>query len=326
MWVAALLILGCGVMLSCNDDDEGGPVNSGTSVSLVATWEVVSGSTARQFNFNSDLTVDLLYEAGFGIRSFDSYVYLLTESQVIFGYTVYNYTLTGDTLRLIRVDDTTVLARDNTAPTLDQWAQPIATTTVFDAPLDRAVDIAWHDNRLWYGNAYSSDYLYKIDVSTGIATDSLFTNQSAWGIGWEGDDLWVSSNGSRYIYRLDTLTGNSLQTSAEMGAWIEGIAFDGQYLWTGSNNSSTIYQFDPTLNTVVDTFYVERAVHGMTYHSGYLYACVGGVVNRIQMSPFQVVEAFRLEGASVEGISHDGTRFWLAAWNNDSVFVAATSL
>ena len=325
-WLAVCLIFASCIVISCGDDDNESPTDSMPAPTLTGKWVVVSGNMATQINFNVDKTVDLLYQSDFGVRSFESYVYLLTESQVIFGYYIYNYLKSADTLRLIRVADTTVLARDDAAPSLDEWAEPITIITDFDAPVNRAVDIAWHNDRLWFGNSYASDYLYKIDVSSGNVTDSLNTGRWAWGICWAGDDLWVSSDGSEYIYRIDTITGNTLQASVSMGAWINGIAFDGQYLWTGSHNESTIYCYDPAMSAVVDTFFVGRAVEGMTFYNGFLYACVNGIINKIQMSPFQVVAAFRIEGSFIEGITHDGTNFWLAVQHDNLATVAAASL
>lgn len=319
-----LLLLGLLTMLSCSDDDC--PTCPDTNLVLTGQWEVVDGHTAHQFNFNEDKTVDVLYEANYGFRSYESHVYFVTESQVLLSYTAYNVSMSGDTLRLIHVSDTITLARNDTGPTLDDWLAPVVPSTVYNAPIDRAVDIAWHVDRLWYANAYTSDFLYKFNLWLGMADDSLYTTQSAWGICWADDDLWVSSNGSDNIYRIDTLTGSSLHTSPDMGAWLDGIAYDGQYLWTGSNNSRTIYRYDPVADIVTDSFYIDLQIHGMTYYDGYLYACTNGVINRIQMSPFEVVAAYRVEGAHIEGISHDGTGFWLAYEDNDGAHVAQVSL
>ncbi len=325
MWLAVCLMVACCLVLSCSDDDDTGPTDPGTSSSLTGHWRVVSGDEAIQFNFNSDKTLDRLYEADFGFRSFKSNVYLLIESQVMFDGNVYNYTISSDTLRLLDVDFSIVMVRDDTAPGLNDWIVALSTSTSFDPPLTSTVDIDWHGDRLWFGNAYSGDYLYQVDPVTGTVADSLPIGPSAFALCWAGDQLWVSSNGYSRLYLLDTISGTSSFYSLEMSSWIQGIAFDGEDLWAGSNNSRTIYRYNPTLDTIVDTFHVDRPIHGMTYHDGYIYACADGIINRIQISPFRVVAAFRIEGAHVEGITNDGTNFWMLATNDIVTFVTSAS-
>ena len=55
----------------------------------------------------------------------------------------------------------------------------------------------------------------------------------------------------------------------------------------------------------------------MEYVDGRLYMALGGTIHVVETDPFAVVDAFELEGAFLQGITHDGTNFYVIAENDD---------
>ncbi len=316
IFLAVLVMVGLFVV-GCGEDDTTNPVQ-GTINQLLGKWQVLSGFSAKYMNFNSDNTFDFLYEKNFGVRTLRSGVYLVNGTQVIFDFQIYNITVHLDTLTLWEPGNVIMAVKSDTIPGADDWVTPLDTLRSFAAPISLAPDMAWHGGYLWFGNGYTSDYLYKIDTATGSAVDSLSTSSYAWSLEWSGDSLWVSSDGSDNIYRIDTITGNILTMSPDMGAWIKGIAWDGEDLWCGSGNARTIYRFNPESDVIIDTFYIDLGVGGMTYDGTYLYACFEGVLNKFSVFPeFEVVAAYRLPEHTIYGIAYDGEGYWVTAIYRD---------
>ena len=189
LMVFIVLPLLMALVIGCDDDDEQTVAGQGTVIELYGKWEVVSGFSAVYINFNDDNTYDFLFEGDYGFRTTEAEVFLATADQVLFGWSVYNYSVNNDTLALWQLTDTVRAARNNSGPTVQQWISPLNPIRIFDAPVAEATDIAWHGDYLWYGNGYASNYLYKIDTASGLPVDSLGTNYYAWAVEWS----WPSS-------------------------------------------------------------------------------------------------------------------------------------
>ena len=185
--------------------------------------------------------------------------------------------------------------KNNNAPEREDWIKTIISLHSSGAPVDEATDLTYDGQYLWYGNGYASHDLYKINTSDITVESTIPVSQYAWAVEWVDGYLWVSSDGSDNIYKINPANGNLITQSVDMGAWIEGIAFDGQYIWCASNNESTIYKFDPVTNSVVSDYDVGMQVHGLCYNDGFLYACVDGIVNKCSLNPLEVVDALTWE-------------------------------
>jgi hypothetical protein len=325
-----ILALGLAVA-ACDDDDAGTPTGPQASV-LYGSWEVMSNQPlvadddaaalqapssisdeARFIHLRADHTYDLLEATANGFRSIERGVFLVSGGQVNLGEGIYNYSVQENALTLSHPEQTIIAIRTENAPAGSEWIAPMTSLASMVAPADDDADLTWDGSHLWFGNGYSSDELYRIDPEQLAVVSTLPTTRSAWGLCWHDGSLWCSDDGSDNIYELDPATGLTLSTSPDMGNWIPGIASDGQNLWCVSDNADTIYEYDASGNIVASTIELDPPFSpgGAVFVDGFLYFSNYGVVHRCTVNPFEVQAAYALEDRYVEGITFDGTSFWV---------------
>ncbi len=313
-----ILLLGIIMLIpfSCEKDKD-------KSDTIYGKWAVLSGGgNTKYIIIGSDNVFYWLEEYNYGFRGEWSGVCQITGGQINFGimglmnFSIMNFSISNNQLTLSHPSMASIICeRDNNAPEREDWIKTILSVHSSGAPIDEATDLTYDGQYLWYGNGYASHNLYKINPSNITVEATIPVSQSAWAVEWVDGYLWVSSNGSDKIYKINPANGNLITQSVEMGAWIEGIAFDGQYIWCASNNESTLYKYDRNTNSVVSDFFVDMRVHGLCYNDGFLYACAEGIVNKCSLNPLEVVEAFALENYNIEGIAYDGVNFWVSTAN-----------
>ena len=294
---------------------------------LFGSWKFIKGSDEFKYmKLGNDYIFHEMYANEIGIKSSKKGVFSVTKNQILFSdnsnilksTSIYNYTQSGDTLTLDNGETTLKLLVDDTAPTPDEWLVPINSSNKFDAPIQDGTDITFDGNYLWYGNTYSSDYLYKIDPTDG-ATDSVLITQSAWAVESDGGFLWVSSNGHAKIHKLDATNGNLISSSIDMGAWIYGIAKQDNFLWCYSNNERTLYKYDINLDAIASSTEISgNRLDGLAFSNGHLYFSSEGSIHKSTLNPLNVVSSYKLEGYSMSGIAFDGASFWTSAYNMET--------
>lgn len=292
--------------------------------SVAGGWKFISGKPESKYlQIGNDYLYQELDANEIGIRAIKEGVITVTKHQIIFNqnydyysYTyAYNYTKKDDTLILTNGQTTMKLLRDDSSPTQNEWVIPITSSYMMDAPIDDGTDITYDGSYLWYGNAYSSDYLYKINPDNGMV-DSISVTQSAWAVESDGASLWVSSNGSNNIYEINATNGSLIGSSIDMGAWIYGIAKDGIYLWCYSNNENTLYKYNPNTDVIISSTVINGgSIHGLAMVGGYLFMSSDGYLHKCSTSPLQVESSFQLDGYLIIGIAYDGLSFWASAYN-----------
>jgi hypothetical protein len=312
------LVIGMlGVSGCTNDSGTTNPaVPAATAPSLVGVWTVVSApAPIKHLEFTSDNVYYMMNQFAYGLRAYTSGVYQVSGNAIDFGSSqspsLYAFTIKNDTLSLVSPPQAAIIAfRNPAAPADTAWVRSAVILDSIAAPIQETTDITLNGNALWYGNAYSSHTLYKIDL-VSRSVDTLQTNQYAWAVEWDGSNLWCSSDGSDQIYKLNA-AGATIGTSASMGSWIEGIAWDGTVFWAGSWNERSLYRYNPVSNTVLSTLYVGWPVEGLAAAGGFMYACVRGVINKCSTTPFTTVASYRIGNAYAAGIAFDGINFWVA--------------
>ena len=331
-----ILLLIITVFVTCKKEGPQGPQGQAgpgnPDPNIYGKWEVISG--ANEFKYliiNNDKSYYVLFEDTFGFKSQYNDIALITGSQIVIeignGY-LYNYSVSSSSLTLTNTEDTISLSRNNNVPDQDNWLKKITSLSSINAPIKRATDLAWDGQYIWYGNAYETNYLYKINPLTSYV-DSIPTINSAWGIEFDGQYLWTSNNGYDKIFKVDPTTGSNITESVSMGAWIESIAWDGQYLWCWSDNEGTIYKYNPQSNSVVSQYNIGTA-GGITYANGYFYLCIYGVLHKCTINPLHAIESYSLENLHIHGITYDGNNFWVSVYNyingNDNYKIHKVSL
>ena len=317
------------MIFGCSKDSTTSPTSSGaTNSTLVGNWQVLSGvSGAKYLAYHADNVYYYLNQYGNGLRGIDGGVAQVSDNTINIAQTIYNFSVKGDTLFFSSPSQTVTLLRSTTAPSDSQWVKTVNVLDTLTPPIPEATDMAINGNIMWYGNAYSSHNLYKINLTTR-AVDTLPTTNYAWAVEWDGTNLWTSSDGSTTIYKVNPTTGANISTSVDMGAWIYGIAWDGVSLWCSSWNEETMYRYDPATNTVLNTYPLGRNVEigGLAYVAGSLYVCAHGVINKCTASPFATVSAYQIAGYYAAGIAYDGTNFWVSTYQGNKYMVFKVAL
>lgn len=327
--LATLTIVACGKR--GDDDDDNTPadppivgtfqVNS-TQISPFVEYQLPFDQHAVWARFETDRTYNILHQTPLGFRSISSGAYFATDTQVIIDSFVLNYSVDGDNLTLEHPDFVADLERSATVPTAFDWAGAVSFDQRQSVVATNESDLAFDGSYLWYSDAYGTNELIQYDFVTESVISTLPTTNSAIGIGFDGANLWTSSNGQSSIYELNMTTGANMVTSTTMGPWIYGIAWDGAHLWTYANNARTVYEYDPVGDTIVQTIDVSElpygGLQGMTFVNGDLYIVSATAIYRVQTDPFQVLDTFLIDSLDMRyasGIVHDGAVFYVFGFN-----------
>jgi hypothetical protein len=305
------------LFLSCKKDNDVLPDYFST---LKGNWKFLKGENGDKYLWIYDSrTFSILSSDKQGIRGRSDGTMLVLENQLVIDKTInesateiYNYALHGDTLSLTQPSVKLTLIRDATAPDTSQWIKSLSIAVKTKAPINDLTDITFDGSFLWYGNAYATNYLYKINI-TDFAVDSIPTSESAWAVEASGNSLWVSDDGTDKIYKVDKSTGASTFTSTALGSWIYGIARDNGYLWCYSNNENTLYKYDTTANSVELTTPIDSRWEGLAMANNHLYVACNGILHKCSLSPLMGIESFQLPGYYIYGVAYDGSDFWVSA-------------
>ncbi len=322
--VCIALMVGVFISGCTKDSTSTSPSTSVSSTSALAgNWVVLSGLPQTKYlSIHGDNVYFNLHEFAYGLRAMDGGVAQVSGGTIDLGQSIYNYTVSGDTLQLTAPGQSVVCVRSTTAPSDSQWVSAVKVLDTMSTPIPDATDMTIMGNIMWYGNGYSSHNLYRINLSTRDV-DTLPTTVYAWAVEWDGSNLWASSDGSTTIQKIDTATGATKFTSVQMGAWIYGIAWDGTVLWCTSNNEQSIYRYDPVGDMVLTTYRLGSGAYagGVAYANGSLYVCTNGVINKCTTSPFGTAAAFQIPGIYAFGLAFDGTDFWVSGYDSQNKYM-----
>jgi hypothetical protein len=307
-------------VFSCKKDDNTLP---DYVQGITGGWKYINSlNNEKYLLIYNNSTFSMLTSNKQGLRGRADGILLVTGGQIMFdegsggeysNISIYNYEFNGDTLILTKPLQTIKLVKDKSAPETSDWIKSLEALVKTKAPISDITDIAYDGTYIWYGNAYNSDYLYKINP-TNFTKDSVKITQSAWAIESDGAYLWVSSNGSSTINKLDKSTGGTISTSISMGSWIYGIAKNSNFLWCYSNNEDMLYKYNTNTNTVAENIEVEGNWGGLAFVNNYLYIASDGKINKCTTSPLTTTLSFELAGYYIYGIAHDGSNFWVSAY------------
>ncbi len=310
-------------LISCSKDNSSPAVSTDYSNAFKGDWQFVMGSSDQKYLlfFDNRTFSQLSSESAINIHSRNDGVALVTKDQLVlsftsavFGTSVYNYSISHDTLSLSGVTDIYKLVRTSNAPDTTAWIKTVQSTFSIHAPVNSSVDITYDGTNLWSGNGGRTPYIYKISPNTG-AKDSIPVDKTVYGIEFDGSNLWVSNDGTAIISDVNIITGaDIISQSSTIGPWIYAIARDANFLWCYSDTDRKLYKYDITTNTVVTSIALSTSIRGMTFSNGYLYIGANGALHKCSFNPFRTEKSYSLPGYTITGVAYDGSSYWVTAY------------
>jgi len=129
----------------------------------------------------------------------------------------------------------------------------------FSSPGTFIEGMTWDGTNLWgmdnNGGSGEQDMLYKIDPDNGSVITSIELTGLLWphGLAWDGQNIWINDFSTHLINKIDTATGNVLQTINAPGMNCIGLTWDGYHLWTDDFMTNKLYCIDPADGTLIYT-------------------------------------------------------------------------
>ncbi|MCK5820608.1 MAG: T9SS type A sorting domain-containing protein [Bacteroidales bacterium] len=112
----------------------------------------------------------------------------------------------------------------------------------FPAPDTYSTGLAWDGTNLWCsGNR--TNKIYQLDDS-GQTIKTINVSGTPRGITFIQGSLWYADSQKKHIYKLNSDTGEYIDTIPAPGGTSRGLAYDGKYLWCADNSLKEIYKID----------------------------------------------------------------------------------
>jgi streptogramin lyase len=116
---------------------------------------------------------------------------------------------------------------------------PPGAVTILSSSIGIPQGIATDGTFIWTANAGPPGSVSKVDPDTGVAiTITLGPVSNAFGIIFDGANLWVTDNGDNKLKKLDS-SGNVIQ-SVSVGSGARYPVFDGSNIWVPNNTSNSV--------------------------------------------------------------------------------------
>jgi hypothetical protein len=147
----------------------------------------------------------------------------------------------------------------------------------------------------------------------------------AYGLTWDGHNLWVGDDRYGDLYKVDPADGTVLDTIPGAPESNHGLTWDGEYLWvSGDYHTDYIYQID-TLGVKIDSMLNVGGDYsgGLTWQ-GDRYLWVSRYYPNTQPNLFKVdtttgvaVDTIPSQGLQPQGLAWDGEYLWNVMDDND---------
>ncbi|HNW69693.1 MAG TPA: hypothetical protein PKI01_04785 [Bacteroidales bacterium] len=328
--VILLLSLVLIVFASCKKEGPQGPEGpsgpAGTSQTvnpeLYGKWQVVSGLPETKYIivYNNNMTY-LLDSLEFGFKHIHEDMALITYAQIYLENTVFNYTISHDTLRLTNFSKNIVLKKNSNAPAETEWVTFVTVTDNIPSPTNVTgnFDIGYTNGKIAWTAKSPSDTLFLIN-STTHDVSYLFINSVTNGSVNCATAFWISSDNR--VYQVSPNNGLTLSSSPVLGSGrVNALTLVGANdMWLCIDNK--IKTWNPLTNDITEKF--ELYANGMEYVGSYLYILQNELIFKCQISPtFQVVQTYYINDPNLNfwgngGITYDGAHFWIVGQDNDT--------
>ncbi len=144
----------------------------------------------------------------------------------------------------------------------------------------------------------------------------------AYGLAFDGTNLWVGDDYDGMIYKLDTL-GNVLGSFMGISGSNHGLAWDGPGLWcAGDYSSRYLIKFTPSGSRVDSVYENWDYIGGIGFMNGNILVSVyyPNTRNNIYVlnpATAQIVDTIPSPGTQPQGVTYDGQYAWVVMDDND---------
>jgi len=320
-FLAFIIFTGCKKEGPTGPEGPAGPTGSTTAVNpaIYGKWQVLSGMPGTKYYIlKTDNSLFRLDSADYGFKSMQSTMAMLTYTQINAFSTIFNYTISNDTLNLTNFTYNVVLKRNNNTPEESAWMTVVTVTDSIESPTgsDGREDIAFDGTDILWTSASSSSTLYKINPSTHAVVNFPLAHSYYYGAVNFATFYWISDDD--VIDKVNTTTGAVISTSPILTtSQIKSNALIGSDMWYGTWNGEVLmWNIVSDVITPLFSLYVE----GMEYTGGFLYIFSGHNIYKCQLSPsFEAITTYYVDYPHVSGnnggITFDGSHFWVVGYN-----------
>ncbi|MFC1672371.1 S8 family serine peptidase, partial [Planctomycetota bacterium] len=208
---------------------------------------------------------------------------------------------------------------------LRQFTLPTEAGNPYGAAFDGSV--------LWI--ARYSNMLYKVDPNSGSLLGTLDVSgltSAAWGLGWDGTNLWMTDYNGGKLFAVDRTNGSAIKTFDAPGSkQPTSIAPGGGSLWVSDYTDRKFYEVDPADGSVLGEIAhptVQGTIYGVAYFNGGLWLSSyygDGMVYKVSCADGSVMKSFQGPETSVLGTATDGDGgLWLCGYSSRIAYLVDT--
>ena len=136
------------------------------------------------------------------------------------------------------------------------------------------------------------------------------------GLAWDGQNLWVSDEGTNRIYKLSLSSGEVLESFPGPGSSPQGLTWDGEALWVADPAMGRLYRVDVNTKAVLTSVKApgEGIPLAIAWVEGQLWVADAPSQRIYQLTPGdgRVLRSFAAPGPVPDGMAFDGRNLWVA--------------
>jgi probable HAF family extracellular repeat protein len=190
------------------------------------------------------------------------------------------------------------------------------------------------------GNSlYVSNYtnkLFRLDLMDGhlLGTLTCASITGAWGLCYDGINIWVADYAAKKIAAVDVNSGNSIKTfDSPSGIYPTNVCYGNGTLWvmayyTGTSGG-TIYKMNLSDGSVIGTIPAPKVASGTVYNCGFFNGSIwlssyagDGKVYKVNPADGGIISSFQGPDNYVLGIDSDGdSSLWLTGYSNKKIYL-----
>lgn len=191
----------------------------------------------------------------------------------------------------------------------------------FQTPAGSPIGLTFDGQYFWVG-CRDPGVIYQIDEN-GNTQNSFAApgNNSIRGCAWDGQYLWAIDRDSNTAYQFKTPSGSQV-SSFDLGAdKYSSAGYDGSYLWIANFDGGGKIESWTTDGNQKTTLTFSFMADGLGGDGTYLYVGIqsGNWIYRVDKSGTKI-DSFNVPPDNIQGIAFDGTYYYAADINPDTIY------